>query len=712
MSPCAGRALAGIAAGMLAVLVAAGMLAAAPAASAVTADESGLPLEVLITEVSPQVLGVGQDLTVRVQVRNTGSGTVAQPRVLVHLDRNSFISRYSLDLWRGRGPQDALGSAVLQQDLTAPLGPGQTVAVDLTVTASAVALSSRLTSWGARGLAVQVVDRADSARPRLGVARTFALWFPDQEVTATRLSVLAPVVGVAVSPYDDAWVGDLEQLTRPGGRLANLLAATGEHAEVTWAVDPWLAEAAPDAGPVTQAWVGELLAAMTDREVTLLPYLDPDLAALAHTGAGELLATAIDRSERVAGSTDLPDGARVTLAWPADAEPDLSTAALADRSGQSALLVGPGRLSTPGVLTYTPSGRATVTAGGADIPVLVPDERLSAALGSGAVGPLGDDATASGPITPATAAQDLLAELAVITRERPADGRHLLITVPRDWSPDVDVVTAQLDALAEAPWVHTEPVSALVGLADPDVGRGTLAERTVTGTEVDAAALGTVRNAVERRQLLAGIATDPSALLGDLELERLAPTSVAWRADPVGRAESVAGSHAATQLLDGAVTVQPAEVLTLVSSSGGLPVQVTNTLDQEVRIAVGLRPADGRLVADDVVPVTIPAGSEALVQVPVRAVQSGDVTVTVELRTADGALLDDSTQFQVRVRAEWEGIGTAVAGLLLALGLVIGVVRTIRRGRTSRRVGPPAVAGPDALSPEEQESLAPDEETV
>src|SRR5665647_3749465 len=200
MSPRAGRALAGIAAGMLAVLAAAGTLAtgtlaAARPASTVTADQSGLPLEVLITDVSPQVLGVGQDLTVRVQVHNTGSGTIAQPRVLVHLDRNPFISRYSLDVWRGRGPQDALGSVILQQDLTAPLDPGQTIALDLTVMASAVALPSRLTSWGARGLAVQVVDRADSARPRLGVARTFALWFPDQEVTATRLSVLAPVVG-------------------------------------------------------------------------------------------------------------------------------------------------------------------------------------------------------------------------------------------------------------------------------------------------------------------------------------------------------------------------------------------------------------------------------------------------------------------------------------------------------------------------------------
>ena len=707
----------GFAAGVLGVLLAAGLAlpaaaAAAPAAPAAPGPASGvasatddeadeaeptpaLPLTVQIVGVTPRVLGPGQDLRVRVEVTNAGTQTVTTPRLFVHLDRTPFISRSSLDRWRNAGIEGAVGSTVLEQDLAAPLPPGQSTSVLLTVPAAAVGLPSRLNSWGARGLAVQVVDAADPARVRLGLARTFALWFPEQEVTATRLSVVAPVAGVGVDPHSGAWVEGLEELTRPGGRLGDLLAATGDHAEVTWVVDPWLADAVAQAGPITQSWLQGLLTRMTDREVYLLPYLDPDLAAIAHTGAGGLLSTAVDRAESTAGSTGLPDGALVSLAWPADSLPDLPTAALTT----GALVVGPGELPAPAVLTYTPTGRTTVTADGDDVTVLVPDERLSAAFRTGSVGALDAEPV---QVTPATAAQDLLAELAVITRERPNDGRHMLVTVPRDWAPVVDVTNAQLDALAAAPWVRLEPVSALVGAADPGIDRGTLPERTVSGTEVDAATLGTVRDAVERRRLLAGITANPASLLGDTELEQLAPTSVAWRDDPVGRSRSVAESHAVTETLGSAVSVEPAGDVTLVSTSGRLPVEVTHTLDQDATVSVGLRPADGRLVADEAVPVVVPAGSGVVVQIPVHAIQSGDVVVTVELRTADGMVLDDSTRFTVGVRAEWEGIGTAVAATLLALGLVFSLVRTIRRGRSARRAAPQVTSGPDALSPEEE----------
>ena len=64
-------------------------------------------------------------------------------------------------------------------------------------------------------------------------------------------------------------------------------------------------------------------------------------------------------------------------------------------------------------------------------------------------------------------------------------------------------------------------------------------------------------------------------------------------------------------------------------------------------------------------------------------------------------LVDEDTAIPIRVRAEWEGIGMAVLGSLLAIGLVIGIVRTIRRGRGERRAAPEPEAGPDALSPEE-----------
>lgn len=703
---------------------------AAPAAAAApataepvpeAADDAALPVDVLVTAVTPQVLRPGEDLKVSVRLRNTGDVTVTEPRVALTIDRSAFIGRYSLDRWRTAAPTDPIGLELASADLPGALAPGQQATVDLTVPASQVGLPRRATAWGARGIAVTTTDRADAARPRLGVARTFLLWFPDQEVNATRMSVLAPVVGPAADATTATWLPALEAATDDGGHLATVLDATADAPGVTWLLDPWLLDAADQGGTATQAWGDALLDAMTDREVQLLPYLDTDLAALAHAARGGLAVAAVERGEAAARAHGLPDASRVRLALPVDDEPDLTTAALAADTGL-ALVAGPGALAAPAVLTYTPSGRTTVVADGEEVTVLIPDARLSAALTTGRItDPVGlearaleaaadDDAPAEArtswtTVTPATAAQDLLAELAVITRERPNDSRHMLATVPRDWTPDVAVTRAQLDALGSAPWVRLEPVSALLGLADPEIDRGTLPARVVDAGEVTDTQITALAGALDRRRALVAMLADPTSSLGDPELELLVPLSVAWRGDADGRAALVERARASSSALADAISVSPTteEGINVLSTSADLPVNVANALDEDVTVLVRLRPDDARLRAQDSVRVTVPAASQVLVQVPVHAVQSADVSVTVLVLTPDGVVVDDDTSFLVRVRAEWEGIGTAVLGGLLALGLVVGIVRTVRRGRGARRVGPEPDAGPDALSPEETE---------
>ncbi|WP_024286363.1 DUF6049 family protein [Cellulomonas sp. KRMCY2] len=703
--------------GLVGLALALGLVASMPSAAGAAAavPDAALPVEVDIATVTPQVLQPGENLTVTATLRNNGTTTIAEPRVVVHLDRDPFISRSSLDTWRDADPQADLGSSVLEVDLPSPLPPGGIQTVTATVPAGSVGLRSAATAWGPRGLALSVVDRADPARVRQGVARTFALWFPQQDVTATRLSILVPVVGPPVDPLTGTWGQSFETLTQAGGRLAALLSATQTHPGVTWLLDPWLVDitasdaADPDApiagglvGPNAKAWSAGLLAATTDREVRLLPYGDADVAALAHANAHDLFTDAIRRSEAVASAADLPGSATTAIALPAESLPDLVTAAFVADDGGRALVVGPGELPAPSVLTYTPSGRTTVSTPGDDVTVLVPDERLSTALETGVVRGRSDEQDATDPqLTPTTAALDLLAELAVITRERPNDGRHLLLTVPRDWQPDATIASAQLTALENAPWVRAESIDALVGASDTGVDRGTLPERDVDPAEMPPSEMAAMLAAVTDRQALAQVAQDPAALLGDLDAELFAPVSVAWRADPPGRASVVSRSSAISQSLRGAVTVQPIGFINLISRSGELPVQVTNTLDQPVTVVVALRPSDGRLVADEPVTVTIPAGVEQTVQIPVHAIQSADLGVVVELRTVQGTVINDQTAFTVRVRAEWEGIGTAVIGALLALGVVIGLIRTIRRGRRGTRSAPRLDAGPDALSPEE-----------
>lgn len=765
--PARRRGVGGLLAALLAVAAAALPSGPASAGTAgVAAHVAGRPVAtatsptvtVTVTSIDPLVLRSGDDLTLTVRLTNAGDAPVAQPRVLVHLRSRGFISRSSLDLWRQAGPYDDLGTTVLTQDLGAPLDPGRSATVTLTVPAASLGLPRAWFDWGARGLGVELVDAADATRLRLGVARTFVVWYPRTEVNPTVVSMLVPITGPPPGPDLTTQVAEL---TAAGGRLRAILRATADHAEVSWAIDPSLVQtaqdgatepvdvrtvtpeagtpspdattdptASPDAsatqgtsdagsggsttgpgsggstGGADPAWGDAVVAATAGREVDLLPWGDADVAALVHDGDTGLLDLATERSASVAATLGLP-GAD-TLLLPGDPLPDLATAGRAAGTGES-LVVGPGELPHPAVLTYTPSGVASVATAQGDATVLVPDERLSSALTTGWV--LGTDAAAA-PLTGATAAADLLAELAVITRERPADSRHMLVVTPRDWDPDADVVRAQLDALESAPWVQAAPLSELATVT-PTAERGTLPDRSVADTEVSATQLQRTAETIDRRRSLATIVPRPDMLLGDLDAEQLAPTALAWRADPAGRAALVEASIARTEALAGAVTVPESADLNLIASSGELPLRVANALDQPVTVDVRLRPSDARLVARQTVEVQIPAGGEETVQIPVHGVQTADVAATVELLTPDGVLLDDSTTVVVKVRAEWESIGTAVIGGLLALAFVLGLFRTIRRGRGRRRVDSavPVDGAPPAETVDEQTGDGPGRQT-
>lgn len=668
---------------VVAVLVGPALAGSAAVAQAGTAvrTETTPTVTISITAISPTVLSPGTDLRVSATITNSGPAALAEPRLLVHLNRTEFVSRSSLDVWRNGGPYADLGTTVLTKDLKDPLKSGASRTVVLTVPAENVGLSSTAWSWGARGLGLQIVDVADPSRLRQGVARTFVVWYPSQTVEPTTVSVLVPITGPA--PGADA---AQQVATLAGGRLGDVLAATAGSA-ATWAVDPWLVDTAvngtadlpEESADTAQQWGRTLLSAAESRDVALLPWGDADVTALVHDDLTEVLDLAERRSAADAAELGLVGTTEVVL--PGESLPDLTTAAWAAEQDVP-LVVGAGELPSPSVLTYTPSGQTLVATAGGDATVLVPDERLSSALTAGSV--LGT-ATSGNPVpaTGATAAADLLAELAVITRERPADGRHVLLAVPRDWQPDVEVARTALAELAGAPFVASAPLGTLAAERTA-IERGTLPDQEASDSEVRAAELSTVLDAVDLRRQLAEMVERPDELVGDTVSEQLAPASLSWRADPTGRSALVAMSAIRTEALRAAITVTESSTVNLLSSDGKLPLQIDNALDQSVTLAVRLRPSDARLVARDTVEVVVPAGEGATVQLPVHGVQSANVQVAVELRTPGGQLVDDSTTVTVRVRAEWESIGTAVIAGILALGFVTGLVRTIRRGRRRR----------------------------
>lgn len=660
---------------------------AAPS-SAVTATESSGQSTVRLVSMTPEVVRPGDTLTVRAEVTNTTSQALAQPVATLTVSKYRFISRERLVAWTDLTLSDAFGTVLESVELPEDLAPGASAMVDFSVEADAMGLLTTLDGWGPRGMAVTLAE--DGTTPAsldpVGALRTFLLWFPvdDTDVTPVDVSVLVPVVGPAVDPLDTVSSdAALTAATSSDGRLTQVLASTEGVDDVGWAVDPALVaepetsadgsdgEGEGEAAETPVASVADRIAdGAADREVFALPTHDQDVVALAALGLP------VPTAPTLTGDASTW---RTDLAWPVEDAPDTTTLSAVAAGGASTVVAAPGSLPPTSTLGYTPSGRTSVPTASGEVTALVPDAALSAQLTSSQAG--------SG----VAARQRILAELAIVSRERPAESRHLLLTVPRDWSPDPAVARAQLEALGSAPWARLRPVSTLIGAEDADVARTAAsdvatAEGTITGDQVAA-----LERAVTDVSTFAQVVADPATLVAPVQDAASAAASVAWRADPAGRSAVVAGVVTEVDRIKASVSVVTASNFNIISTGSQIPVQVVNDLDQPVTLRISLDPDDPRLVAETSDPVTIAPGQELREQIAVRAVGSGDVRVTAQVLALDGTVLGSAEPFEVRVRADWENMGTAVVAGLLVLLLGGGIWRTVHRGRSDRRVSADAV---------------------
>ncbi|QJW35201.1 DUF6049 family protein [Cellulosimicrobium protaetiae] len=724
-------------------LVLGGVPTARPAAADTAESEEAVVLEV--TSLGPEALGPGDTLSVSARVTNGTAGTLESPSVALGIDGRALSTRSALESWATTPLDGRVGVRVATEDLGQPLAPGASTEVTFTVPVAELNLNAS-SDWGPRGLSVTVSDGGS----RQAVQRTFVLWAPSGEVTPVRLSVVAALTGPAVDPdpvaYDDA----LSAAVGADGRLGRVLAATGGTTDVGWVADPaLLAAAAGAADPAVNAWAEEVATVSAGRSTFALHAYDPDVAAFAHAGlalpAGTPLPSGPGTSDEavtggstsggapsgstapedtdgqdaagVQGTADDQDSAgsgagtvdetsasaltagwRTDLAWPADAVPDLSTTTLAAASGATATIVGPGGLVPDGSLTYTPSGVAQVTTTAGPVTALVADPVLTALLSAG---------DGSG----VTATQRLLAETAVIARERPAEQRHVLVALPRTWGPDPARFTARLDALRAAAWVDLAPVEDLLAVAPPAVDRTPLPDDAPGAGEISATQLRSLDRSRTDLAAFATVAADPATITRPLEPAFVTPTAVAFRASEPSRVLAVQAAEQRSANVRGSLSVETRAPFLFIAEEEDLPVRVRSTLEQDATVQVVLRPDDPRLRAPERRTVTIPAATrdadgdlvptETSVAVPVEGFGSGNVTVEVELVSAaqPQVRVAEPEEFVVRVRADWESVGTVVVAVLLGIALLAGIWRTVRRGRSPRRVAgatldQPAPQGP------------------
>ncbi|WP_315584548.1 DUF6049 family protein [Actinomyces viscosus] len=436
-----------------------------------------------------------------------------------------------------------------------------------------------------------------------------------------------------------------------------------------------------------------LVRAIGTGSLVALPWGDSDTAALTHLQRTDLIETAAQRTQE---SALVKAGAPTSLAWLASSVMDSATADALPASA-STVIASPGSLPVVDELSYTPSGLGAL----GDHAVLLPEQSLSETLAGDEAsgGDASDHGSPSSQSSQSTQAAELdirqllRGDSAILTRQAPALERDIVVAMPRQAASTTDPAALQerVSALRSASWTQSQPLSALEERAHAEVEavdegtsrveRSEPPDKVIDDDELPTATLAAAASRAGTLKSVSSVLSEPAALLGDYTDLEAVVSSASWRADPATRDAQVPAAEAAGANVTSSLAAVPSSTINLISSEAQLPVRITSSLDQDVTVQVYLVSDNKRLRVPSTTTVTVPAHQQAKVTVPIQAVGSGDVNLTVQVLAADGTTVGTPTTVHMRVRADWESRGTGViVGVLVSI-VVIGTVRTVRRGR-------------------------------
>jgi len=420
-----------------------------------------------------------------------------------------------------------------------------------------------------------------------------------------------------------------------------------------------------------------------------LPWGDSDTAALAHLQQTSLIETAARRTQE---SAIVKVGAPTSMTWLASSVADATTVNALPQPA-STIIASPESLPPADELTYTPS---SLGASG-DHAVLVPEQSLSEALTGEDPPPASSDQDSPAPQSAQASALDtrqlLRSNSAILARQAPGLERDVVVAMPRRAASAVQpsVVRERVTALRSVPWTTSQSLGALQERAQEEVTsvnegtsrieRSELPDTVIDDDELPNDTLTAAGHTAGTLQSISSVLSEPAALLGDYTSLEAVVSSASWRADPKARSAQVPAAEAAGAGVTSSLAAVPSSTINVISSEAQLPVRITSSLSQDVTVQVYLVSNNKRLRVPRTTSVRVPAHQQAKVTVPIQAVGSGDVGLTVQVLAADGTTVGTPTTVNMRVRADWEGRGTGViVGVLVSI-VVIGTVRTVRRGR-------------------------------
>jgi hypothetical protein len=678
-------------------------------------------VSVELNSLSPSVPGEGDTLTVTGTVRNNGKQAVTKAHVGLRVGPE-LNTRSSIDTAAERTgyPSGSDGREIGGKYVAhlAALAPGVAQNFSISVPVDKLDLGDS----GVYQLGVTLSGET-AARPWqqvLGIQRTFLPWQPEEAGTKTRTTALWPLVstvhmtaetgpGEQQTPVflDD----DLAQEISPGGRLQRMV-SLGKDLDVTWVIDPDLL-ASVDAmtrsyhvrgeGDTTTAgthqavakqWLAELQDAVAGKEVVALPFADPDLASLAHSGTGvtgslSQLKAASDVAA-ITVKTVLHVTPNTDFAWPVEGAVDPSIVKVATSAGADKVIARSDSLKEAGNLPYTPSAARPI---GGGTTAVVADARLSTAF-------QGDLLSASASTL---AVQRFLAQSLALNMQ--TDKQRSIVIAPQRMPTlhQARAMAEALGALQDGTWSQPQGLSA-AAKAKPDPAATTQVRSAssyrsaLRKQELPRSAFQQIATTQDKLDNFQVILSDRSRVVTPFGRAMNREMSTSWRgrALPASVFRQDVESHLDT-LTDQVKLIEKSDTK-LSGRSATIPVTVQNNLVQGVdhlvlrlsstnstRLEIGGNDFDER-------PIAVSGGHSQTVKFTTSANVNGQTTVIAQLYTEDGRKYGDPVTFDVKVTEI-----TATVMLVIGGGVLLLVLAGFRMYTQRKRAAAREEAGEDGL---------------
>ncbi|MFE2095747.1 DUF6049 family protein [Streptomyces sp. NPDC059468] len=692
-----------------------------PAAGPAQAASSD-PVSVSVDSLSPSAPTDGDTLTVSGTVTNNGKQAVTGAHVGLRVGRMlntrsaiDGVAQHSDDLQGGTGTE--VGGKY--EEKFSKLAPG--VAEHFSISVPVDKLDLGDDGVYEFGVALSGQTSAQPWDQVLGVQRTFLPWQPAEADTKTKTTFLWPLISTV---HMTARTGagelqtpvflndDLAKEIAPGGRLAQML-ELGKDLDVTWVIDPdLLASVDAMAGnyrvqgdgntttagthqAVAKQWLAGLQKAVAGKEVVALPFADPDLASLAHSGtsvtgslshlkdATDVAATTVKTVLHVTPDTD--------FAWPVEGAVDPSIMKVATSAGADRVIARSDSLQETAGLSYTPSAARPV---GGGTTAVVADARLSTAFDG--------DLTKADSAT--LAVQEFLAQSLELNAQ--TDEQRSIVVAPQRMpsASQAQAMATALKALQDETWSQSQNLTA-AAKAKPDPDATTRIPSTsaypssLRKQELPRTAFEQIARTQDKLDNFKVILSDQSRVVTPFGRAINREMSTSWR-DRSTEADSFRGDveNWLDELADQVKLIDKSETK-LSGRSATIPVTVQNNLVQPVnhlvlrltstnptRLKIG-----GKAYYEQRVEVS--GGHSQSVKFTTSANANGRVSVYAQLYTEEGQEYGDPVQFDVKVTEVTPTVMLVIGGGVLLLVLAGFRMYTQRKRAAARQAEDD---GPDA----------------